>query len=269
MTREETLKIMSVLKGAYPNYYRGMQREEANGVVALWTEMLADYPAEVVALAVKRFIALDDKGFPPSIGQVIQGIRAVASPPEDRLTENEAWGLCRRAACNGAYNSKSEYAKLPPILQRVVGSPEVIHEWSQMDPAMLDTTVRASVCRSFNAAMEREEEAKSLPPALNSAIHRLAGQMAIESQSQQELRLEDSASAATRHAQAISCPAPKSASGVSSAAERFLEALRGMVENKGMSRVEEREERNRAIDAEQKARAEAQYQQLKAREARL
>ena len=68
MTRSETLAIMSILKAAYPGYYRDMKRQDAEAVVNLWAEMLADYPANLVAAAVKSHIASDRKGFPPHIG---------------------------------------------------------------------------------------------------------------------------------------------------------------------------------------------------------
>ena len=44
MNETETLKILAVLKGAYPAFYRGMSRKEADGVVALWAEMFTDEP---------------------------------------------------------------------------------------------------------------------------------------------------------------------------------------------------------------------------------
>lgn len=69
MTEKETLAIMSVLKAAYPNFYRDMQRTEAQGIVNLWTEMFRDESAEVVAMAVKAFIANDATGFPLISGQ--------------------------------------------------------------------------------------------------------------------------------------------------------------------------------------------------------
>lgn len=45
MNRTETLAVMSILKAAYPAYYRDMKRQDAEAVVNLWSEMLADYPA--------------------------------------------------------------------------------------------------------------------------------------------------------------------------------------------------------------------------------
>lgn len=71
MNRTETLAVMSILKAAYPAYYRDMKRQDAEAVVNLWAEMLADYPANLVAAAVKSHIASDRKGFPPHIGAIM------------------------------------------------------------------------------------------------------------------------------------------------------------------------------------------------------
>ena len=70
MTREQTLEIMAVLRGAYPAFYRDMSKTEALDVVNLWAAMFADDEAGLVGEAVKRFIVTDKKGFPPSIGLV-------------------------------------------------------------------------------------------------------------------------------------------------------------------------------------------------------
>ena len=71
MNRTETLAVMSILKAAYPAYYRDMKRQDAEAVVNLWSEMLADYPADLVAAAVKSHIASDRKGFPPDRKSVV------------------------------------------------------------------------------------------------------------------------------------------------------------------------------------------------------
>lgn len=95
MNREETLRIMAVLKASYPSYYRGMSRDDANSIVALWADMFKDDPVELVAAAVKALIASDEKGYPPHIGAVKAHIRKLTTPQE--MTEGEAWGLVSRA----------------------------------------------------------------------------------------------------------------------------------------------------------------------------
>ena len=79
MTRGETLKIMAVLKATYPNFYKDMTRRDAEGVVALWTDMFSEDSYNAVAAAVKAFIASDSKGFPPVVGQVKQRVMELAS----------------------------------------------------------------------------------------------------------------------------------------------------------------------------------------------
>ena len=41
MTREETIKVLAILKAAYPNAYKGMTREEAQGTVSVWAMQFA------------------------------------------------------------------------------------------------------------------------------------------------------------------------------------------------------------------------------------
>ena len=107
MNRTETLAVMSILKAAYPSYYRDMKRQDAEAVVNLWAEMLADYPANLVAAAVKSHIASDRKGFPPHIGAIIAAIGEISRPAE--LSEGEAWALIAKALRNSGYNSEKEF----------------------------------------------------------------------------------------------------------------------------------------------------------------
>ena len=95
MKYEETLAIMGVLKAAYPQYYRDMKRSDAESVVSLWAEMFKDEPVNVVAVAVKAYIASDTKGFPPHIGAIKDAIAKIKAPKS--MTEQEAWLLVKNA----------------------------------------------------------------------------------------------------------------------------------------------------------------------------
>lgn len=101
MTRDETLKIMAVLKATYPNFYKDMTRRDAEGVVALWTDMFAEERYNAVAAAVKAFIASDSKGFPPVVGQVKQRVTELASAKA--LPGNVSRGSEKEAAWMGRY----------------------------------------------------------------------------------------------------------------------------------------------------------------------
>lgn len=77
MDRTDVIKIMAVLRGAYPQFYRDISRQEAEDTVNLWAEMFAgdSYPA--VAAAVRALIEEDRRGFPPHIGAVKDRLRTV------------------------------------------------------------------------------------------------------------------------------------------------------------------------------------------------
>lgn len=107
MTRDETIKVLAILKAAYPNSYRGMTKEEANGTVAVWASQFANMPVNIVMIAVNKLISTNT--FPPSINEVKEKIRGLYW---------ETWGLLND---HERYNTLSEktVAQLNEILQIV------------------------------------------------------------------------------------------------------------------------------------------------------
>lgn len=162
MTRAETLAVMSILKAAYPAFYRDMKRQDAEAAVNLWAEMFEDYPPQVVAAAVKSHIASDKKGFPPCIGAIIDAINTVSGPAGE-MTEGEAWALISKAIRNSGYNSEQEFAKLPERLQRIVGHPAQLREWALMDTGTVQSVVQSNIMRSFRARAECERKMRAMP----------------------------------------------------------------------------------------------------------
>lgn len=75
MTRDEAIKILSILKAAYPNSYKGMTKDEANGTIMIWAAQFAKYPANVVLIAVNKLISTSV--FPPSISEIKERIRGL------------------------------------------------------------------------------------------------------------------------------------------------------------------------------------------------
>ena len=68
MTKEETLRVLAILKAAYPSSYNGMTKREANGTVAVWCMQFADIPVDIVLMAVQKLISTNK--FPPAISEV-------------------------------------------------------------------------------------------------------------------------------------------------------------------------------------------------------
>lgn len=171
MTKSETMKLMAVIKMGYPHFYEGC--DNMDGVVDFWTEMFADYPLSLVMQAYQKFAATDTKGFPPVIGQIIQSINEIARPQVDELSEGEVWGMVKKALSDGYYHSRQEFDKLPPLVQRAVGNREMIYRWSMMDEEMIESNIRAMVCRSYKALAEAQREKLALPPSLSARLEAL------------------------------------------------------------------------------------------------
>lgn len=169
MTVQDTGKVMDILKGAYPNW------NATKNTAIVWAQMFSDDPVELVLAAVKSYIASDTSGFAPVVGQIK---KIMIDLQMDDMNENEAWSLIRRAISNGIYGSVEEYKALPPILQKVVGSPDQLTEWAMLTDG-LDTVVASNVMRSYRKELDRQRFERALPGdvrlALGSAVKMIGG----------------------------------------------------------------------------------------------
>lgn len=175
MNRTETIKIMAVLRAAYPQYYAKQSNEDLQDIVNLWAEMFADDAYPVVAMAVKALIKTRVSTFPPGIGEINEKIQKLTQP--DEMSEMEAWALVSRAVRNSAYNSQREFDRLPEVVQRVVGSPAQLHEWSQMDSDTVNSVISSNFQRSYRARAKNEREYIALPASVKEFMEQLAGGM--------------------------------------------------------------------------------------------
>lgn len=177
MTRDDTIDLLAILKAAYPNFYRGMTAKEANGVVDLWWEMFKDQPPQVVGMAVKALIATDTKGFTPHIGAVKEAIGKLMQPSE--MTPQEAWALVNAATRRSTYYAQEEFDKLPPVVQRIVGTPMQLKEWAAMDSDTLQSVIASNFQRSYKVRAEKEREFIALPAEIRQMAGQLAAGMAL------------------------------------------------------------------------------------------
>ena len=179
MNVNETLKVLSVLKANYPNFYKNLSRMDAEAQVNLWSEMLEDTPYELVGAAVKSYIATDVDGYPPNIGKIKEQIRNLTQE-DNGMSEQEAINLVMKACSNSIYNSDKEFEKLPPILQRLVGSPNMLREWAMMDTDTVNSVVASNLMRSFKAIKETDRVQQALPGGLKNAVGELAGKLSMD-----------------------------------------------------------------------------------------
>lgn len=175
MNLVETAKLMAVLETAYPMFYAKKTQQEREDAIRLWAEMFADEPGEVVAMAVKALIKSRVSTFPPGIGEIAEKIRQITQPEE--MTELEAWSLVLKAVGNSNYNSGEEFAKLPPVLQRLVGAPSQLREWAAMDSETLNSVVASNFQRSYKVRAKNERDYLALPSSVKDFMASIADGM--------------------------------------------------------------------------------------------
>ena len=160
----ETAKLMAILETAYPMFYAKKTQQEREDAIKLWAEMFADEPAEVVAMATKALIKSRVSTFPPGIGEITEKIQQIMQPSQ--MTEMEAWGLVVKAVSNSTYNSGDEFQKLPPVVQRLVGSPAQLKEWAVMDSETFNSVVASNFQRSYKVRAKSERDYLALPSSV-------------------------------------------------------------------------------------------------------
>lgn len=172
MTKADTVRIMAILRTAYPGYYKGQSREDATAAVNLWADLFADDDPGVVLAAIKAHIATDTKGYPPVIGQIKEQVTRLTQPPQ--MTEAEAWGIVYGAICNSGYHAQAEFDALPPLLQRLVGSPAQLRDWSQMDADEVQSVVASNFQRSYRVRAKDWQDYQALPGDIRERLDALA-----------------------------------------------------------------------------------------------
>ena len=156
MTREETVKIIRIMVDSYPNY----KPNDISETVDVWQMMLSDYDYNLVAMALKAYILSDTSGFAPSIGQLVGKIQTITRPQE--LNEMEAWSLVCDALKNCGYNYVEEYKKLPPLVQKAVGLPTQLREWS-LTENLNKEVIGSNFMRCYRIEVERQNEISKMP----------------------------------------------------------------------------------------------------------
>lgn len=173
MTRDEAIAILAVLKIAYPAFYKTMSDEEIDDVINLWGIMFESDSAKIVTEAVKALICT--LKYPPTIADVKEKIAAITHP--QTMTEMEAWQLVRQAI--SYYRAEETFAQLPPILQKIVGSPSVLRQWAQMEAETVDSVIQSNFMRSYKARVVKEKEFAMLPQSTKQLIAELSQKFSL------------------------------------------------------------------------------------------
>ena len=175
MTKKEMAEIIAIMQANYPDDFRGMSDKAMNGKINLWFMQFRDDDYKDVLAAVMAHIATDTGRWMPPVGVIKAKLTEIRLPEE--LTPQEAWELVSKATRNSTYNSGEEFDKLPPVVQRLVGSPMQLKEWAAMDTDTLQSVVGSNFQRSYKVRAAKEREFLALPSAVQQTITQIAAGM--------------------------------------------------------------------------------------------
>ena len=157
MTREETKRIIRIICATYPNF----KPNDLTETIDTWDFLLEEYTYQEISLALKAYIATSTSGFAPSIGQLIEKVRSISCGAE--LSEMQAWALVSDALRNSSYHAEEEFAKLPEIVQKAVGSPNLLRSWATTDERSIENVVQSNFMRTYRAELSRKREVQTMP----------------------------------------------------------------------------------------------------------
>lgn len=149
MTKQEFSKIATVLRTMYPEVIPSKEAFD------IWYSFFEADEYMAVNEAVKRHIA--NSPYPPTVADLRKSLTAPG------LNEEEAWDRVVKAIRNSNWHSEEEFEKLPPLLQKCVGSPRQLRQWGSMDSNDIHTVEKSHFLRTYRAEAERERQTAQTP----------------------------------------------------------------------------------------------------------
>jgi hypothetical protein len=163
LTRDDTVKVLSILKTSYPRFYANMSRQDAENAINLWFMMFANDDVEDVKLALYKLISTFE--FPPSIAELR---KALAEITTGNLPDaGEAWGEVVKAIREyGVYREQDALNSMSKLTARVVRQ----IGWESLcmsDNPMAD---RAHFLKIYAIAEDKQAEYDCIPEPINQRI---------------------------------------------------------------------------------------------------
>lgn len=172
MTRDEVAKILAVISTAYPNF----KVENKSTTVDTWHFLLSEHSYTDISIALKTFINTSNSPFAPSVAELIGMTHKPAELAQ--MSDSEAWTMVRRAISRGNYYAEDDFAKFPPAVQKVVGSPSQLRLWAQ-DTEFNEGVESSNFYKRYNTEIKRENEMSWMPSEARAKLQSIQ-QMLLE-----------------------------------------------------------------------------------------
>lgn len=164
MTRNEFQILLKGMKAVYtdPKFIPDQTAWE------IWYRLLCDLDYRVANIALERY--MQTSSYPPKPADIRSHAAQITNPEINDISPEEAFCYIRNAAQDGSYHSKENFAKLPLLIQKTIGSSENLSEIARMDPEEFETVEKSHFIRSYIAICEREKNDAKVSEKVRTAI---------------------------------------------------------------------------------------------------
>lgn len=165
MTRAEFIQIILVLESMYDT----LQISHNDFAVETWYGLVGHISMEEMQIIIKKHVAQEK--FKPTPNDILTHYYEL-NQDGPQITDVEAWGLVKKAIRNSTYNSKSEFEKLPEVIQRTIGNHEILRSWALEENDNTDKVIGSQFMRSYRSKLSEVKNYEALP----SDVKQLMGQ---------------------------------------------------------------------------------------------
>ena len=85
--------------------------------------------------------------------------------------------LVSKALRNGYYGAEQEFEKLPPLVQKAVGAPSQLRNWSQTDSESVENVIQSNFMRTYRQELAKSREMRKIPQETRSALEQSPNMM--------------------------------------------------------------------------------------------
>lgn len=123
MTREETAKLLTMVKINFKSSFRDLTNEEKNLIVDQWCMNFRTFSWETVLTAFNDYMKNNTLDYTPQVGQIFSGVMQILQKrmPLPQVPFEDVWQKILKAARYDPRQGKAEFAKLPENIQKALG----------------------------------------------------------------------------------------------------------------------------------------------------
>lgn len=123
MTREETSKLLTMVKINFRSAFRDMNNEEGNLIIDQWYMNMKAFTWQEVFAAFNDYMKTNAADYAPQIGQIHSGIMQILQKrkPLPQAPFEDVWQKILKAGRYDPRHAKAEFAKLPENIQKALG----------------------------------------------------------------------------------------------------------------------------------------------------